>query len=938
MSPVKADSGVAVDISEPAATTADESTATPPDAAGFNEDEERARASALIADGLFAEAAAELSGLWFPFTADRLVRAWCLTRANSWQLAIDAAEEANVVEETAQAHYLIAFAVTRGQEFAYGEVTKAHLERAKEHLERAVSLPGAESHVSLALAKRIHGHDDLSVQRRIALALRAVELDEGAVEPRLFAATQLMNAGAEYARALELLQPLLERDAPASEACWLAAHALANSGAYRDAVRVLKQLRTKGPADARALDAQMAFWLEDAGDTDVAIERLNRVATSDHPEIRYLGLTQRARVRLALADRGSSDLESALRSLIVRDLLAAADDSLVAEMGAFAHPAVHATDGGYEILAVPPVTNTVLTVLSRQSRWPLDDSERARLAVVALREASDYGEPLAPERQRELAMMAEPAAQCSAAARVLGWAWYELGEHLRALELFIASALARYREAPPADPGDVFGSSALPWIVPALLEEPLLQEAADKVEAMGRTMLETSGTGIDAVTVAFYNEVWRRVLIAAERYADLRDVADTLVARGTAILGTDFIGEFDGAFACHRLSLHDEAERRYRQLIRHTEHPTALHNLSLICRARGAYDEALVLAQRALAASPDSDVIVENVQAIEHAIADRAGTRASAGGRHVRQRPERRTPETMPRAGRNDDADQASPQMPASGARLPELESADEVFLRTAPERWPMLDRYKRQLLAALTVIPAFRDWQELERLSGVEARYLPGHWRKLVEAGMVIERGAEWSINIHVRTLVEKERMHAVATRFIRADESVAFKPVFNSRQEYTVYGILLGLFPNQLVFPNMGLQAVFQYERMRELLGNEDFGYYLRAQVDFCIVSTSTYFPIIAFELDSPYHDAADQQMRDERKDLIFQRGGVPLIRLRSYGRPTVDGMRGDIIAAVQSAVGAMLQVDARARERLAELDIVALGVSALGDALKA
>ena len=39
------------------------------------------------------------------------------------------------------------------------------------------------------------------------------------------------------------------------------------------------------------------------------------------------------------------------------------------------------------------------------------------------------------------------------------------------------------------------------------------------------------------------------------------------------------------------------------------------------------------------------------------------------------------------------------------------------------------------------------------------------------------------------------------------------------------------------------------------------------LMAQVDFCITSTANYLPVIAFEVDSRYHDASDQIVRDEQ-----------------------------------------------------------------------
>jgi hypothetical protein len=48
-------------------------------------------------------------------------------------------------------------------------------------------------------------------------------------------------------------------------------------------------------------------------------------------------------------------------------------------------------------------------------------------------------------------------------------------------------------------------------------------------------------------------------------------------------------------------------------------------------------------------------------------------------------------------------------------------------FLRTAPERWPRLDYYKRQLLSTLIMIQGFEDWKHLSVLSGIGEQYLKG-------------------------------------------------------------------------------------------------------------------------------------------------------------------------------------------------------------------
>ena len=218
--------------------------------------------------------------------------------------------------------------------------------------------------------------------------------------------------------------------------------------------------------------------------------------------------------------------------------------------------------------------------------------------------------------------------------------------------------------------------------------------------------------------------------------------------------------------------------------------------------------------------------------------------------------------------------------------------------------RWPHLDYYKKQLLVTLDLIDSFEDFGHLSRLSGIEERFVSAHYRKLVEQGMLIEYpDGSFKVNEHVAPLIRRERSHSIATKIVHSEPNISWKPIFNSRQEYTVYNILIGIFPNHLVFPNMALQTIFQYDRMKELLTAEEFRYFLMSQADFCVTSTANYLPIMALELDSDYHDSPKQLERDTKKDQIFRLGGVPLLRLRPHGRPSIQEMRQDIVEAVQA-----------------------------------
>ncbi|MFO0900521.1 MAG: DUF2726 domain-containing protein [Pirellulales bacterium] len=226
-----------------------------------------------------------------------------------------------------------------------------------------------------------------------------------------------------------------------------------------------------------------------------------------------------------------------------------------------------------------------------------------------------------------------------------------------------------------------------------------------------------------------------------------------------------------------------------------------------------------------------------------------------------------------------------------------------EAWLESARERFAQLDRYKRRILATLTLVDEVRDLTHLAEISGTGSQYIEGNFRRLVELGMIVEDQGTPKVNARILDLVERERTHALAVTVLRADSETACKPIFNSRLEHSIYKELISVFPNHLVFPNMALQGIFQFERMRDMVDAGTFEYYLKAHVDFCVVSTATYLPLVAFEADSPYHDHPQQQARDHRKNELFRLGGVPLLRLRAHGEPSAESLRRSIATAVES-----------------------------------
>jgi tetratricopeptide (TPR) repeat protein len=390
----------------------------------------------------------------------------------------------------------------------------------------------------------------------------------------------------------------------------------------------------------------------------------------------------------------------------------------------------------------------------------------------------------------------------------------------------------------------------------------LEQEECPRTKEECRTVLKTflkelkacrDSEEITTIFVPTYTFV-RDCIRTKEMYGELLEPASILLEQASDAV--DIL--WDRTYALHCQDNNKEAEDGYRRLLAiNPDDVSSLHNLSLLVHARGDIEGALTLSQKAASLSPSSGNITNWHSKLQSRKAEQDKEK------------ERR-----------------------------------EDFLRTAVQRWPKLDYYKRQLVCTLSLISGWQGLDHLAKLSGCDERFLPGHLRALEEEGMILYPTPDvFEVNRYILPLIERENTHAVITKIIHGDDGIAFRPIFNSKQEYTVYNILISLFPNHLVFPNMALQTVFQYARMKELLEKDVFSFFLNSQVDVCITSTANYLPLIAFEVDSRFHDDEDQKGRDAKKDKVFALGGVSLVRLRGYGRPTEMALRNQIVQEVIS-----------------------------------
>ncbi|WP_249278806.1 DciA family protein [Bacillus cereus] len=197
-------------------------------------------------------------------------------------------------------------------------------------------------------------------------------------------------------------------------------------------------------------------------------------------------------------------------------------------------------------------------------------------------------------------------------------------------------------------------------------------------------------------------------------------------------------------------------------------------------------------------------------------------------------------------------------------------------------------------------------SWEEdelfdLERLATI-TKATPHTTQKnlnfIENLGMVAIENGEITFDPTIYELVQNWVSPELQSQIVKTSGSICFQPIFFHESEKRLYRTLIELFPQHLIFPNMSLQTIFSYDKLKELLDEDTFTYYLRTHVDFVVVNTTNYLPIIAFEKDSDFNDVPSQKEKVKQKDLIFECGGVPLVRLRFNGALGLEELKQNVM----------------------------------------
>ena len=106
----------------------------------------------------------------------------------------------------------------------------------------------------------------------------------------------------------------------------------------------------------------------------------------------------------------------------------------------------------------------------------------------------------------------------------------------------------------------------------------------------------------------------------------------------------------------------------------------------------------------------------------------------------------------------------------------------------------------------------------------------------------------------------------------------------LFKSPQEHDFFMAVRDVFPMFMVYPNVALSTLINFDKVQSNLSSDERNYFFTAVVDSVVFDQHKEFiPIYFFELDSSTHDNESQRKRDKMKDNIFAAAGQRLYRIR-------------------------------------------------------
>lgn len=220
---------------------------------------------------------------------------------------------------------------------------------------------------------------------------------------------------------------------------------------------------------------------------------------------------------------------------------------------------------------------------------------------------------------------------------------------------------------------------------------------------------------------------------------------------------------------------------------------------------------------------------------------------------------------------------------------------------------------------------------EDIEKTTSFKGSYLKKHLMTLETLELIYNDPKKgWKLEPPIYEKVVNYVDPKLERQIIRNNQAVMYRPIFYHETEITLYRVLTELFPQHFVFPNMDLKTIIQVEKIRDYLEQDLLDYLFRAHVDFAIIDTTTYFPILTFERDSEFQDIEPQKTNAVKKNLIFQTSGLPLIRIRYNSAMDYERLKEEIKHATKEFILEISKdTDSETRRILNSIDPKKFGV---------
>lgn len=203
----------------------------------------------------------------------------------------------------------------------------------------------------------------------------------------------------------------------------------------------------------------------------------------------------------------------------------------------------------------------------------------------------------------------------------------------------------------------------------------------------------------------------------------------------------------------------------------------------------------------------------------------------------------------------------------------------------------------------------------------------------ELLNLELIIPNNNSYILEPIIEELVSNYVEPKLERQIIRVDKASLYRPIFYHESEINLYHALIDLFPQHFIFPNISLKTIIDVEKIKELVSQEHVNYLFMAHVDYAIISTTTYTPVLAIEKDSTYHETDSAAIRDERKNLIFQMSGIPLVRVKFNSNVTLESLKKQVRDVTKELINT-LKSDEQDVRLLHEIDVRNFGALSKSD----